>query len=305
MFVPYSHGNGNTYSSRIWFDRYWETNSWGYRDREHGLKEASQKTKVMFLGDSFVAGHGIKNPADRISDIVAEEMGDQFEIHNLGRNGADSKVELKNLVAYPVKPDIVILSHIPNDIEHVNQPGTQQGFGPSQSTPDQEMVIPEPHLAGIGFLRFLSEGSFTLNYIYWKFNGFIEGVESVDLQEKPEDFGDSYITRYFDPPALAEHHADLQQIISWCKIREIPLLFLTFPETYDGAIDFTQNEINLPLANWLRPQNIPVLHAYDALKPIPMKDRIVNFNDLHPSEQAHQAVAELLMQKLKELGWLD
>lgn len=304
MYVPYSHGNGNTYGSRIWFNRYWQTNRLGYRDREPHVDSTTKTTKMMFLGDSFVAGHGIKDPEDRFSDIVGRKLGSQFAVYNLGRNAADTKEEYENLRKYPIKPDIVVLSHIPNDIEKVKRPGHQQGFGPIQNPKGNDLVQLSPQLAGTGFLRFLSQGSFTLNYIYWKFNGFIEGVEPVDLQQKPEDFGDNHVSCYFDPTALAEHHHDLHQIVDWCQSRDIRLLILTFPETYDGAIDFTQTAVNLPLESRFQPEGIPFVHAYKVLKPIPMADRVVNYNDLHPSTTAHQAVARMLMDKFRELGWV-
>jgi hypothetical protein len=80
MFIPYSHGNGNTYGSRIWFDRYWQVNSLGFRDGEPP-SPAEQKPILAVLGDSFVAGHGVEDPADRFSDLLAAKMGD--DVHGL------------------------------------------------------------------------------------------------------------------------------------------------------------------------------------------------------------------------------
>lgn len=69
MFIPRSHGVGHSLGSNLWFGYYWKPlNSFGYRDREPDPSRPS----VLFLGDSFTAGHGINHKKDRFSDQVGE-----------------------------------------------------------------------------------------------------------------------------------------------------------------------------------------------------------------------------------------
>ena len=68
VFVQ-SDGGNSTLVSKRWFQKYWNPiNSDGYRDYEHIWKE-----HVLFIvGDSYIAGHGIKNIDDRLSSILAK-----------------------------------------------------------------------------------------------------------------------------------------------------------------------------------------------------------------------------------------
>ena len=73
MFVPKSYGKGDpaNLSERLWFAKYWKANQLGYRDLELADKNFEGKYKIVILGDSYVAGHGIKNPEDRFSNILS------------------------------------------------------------------------------------------------------------------------------------------------------------------------------------------------------------------------------------------
>ncbi|MEM0998765.1 MAG: GDSL-type esterase/lipase family protein [Bacteroidota bacterium] len=295
MFIPYSHGNGNTYSSRIWFDRYWELNRFGYRDAEWELNGNSTRPRLFVLGDSFVAGHGIEDPAERFSDRLAARLNSQIQVFNLGKNGANTRAQFDSLDAFPLVPQILILSHIPNDIEGLRMPRKSEGSH-----------YPQPIYRGSvpPFLEVLSRGSFFLNYGYWKFNGFIEGFEVNEEKERTADFGDHYIRLYDEAAVARVHRRHLEMIIDWCRHRQVKLLVLTFPELFESGIDFSQSHVNEPLAEWLTERNIPVVHAYDVIRGLPEADRIVNYNDLHPSAAAHAAVAEQLRWELARLGWI-
>jgi hypothetical protein len=214
-----------------------------------------------------------------------------FTVCNLGRNGADTKEELEILQNYPVRPDLLLLCHLPNDIEKVQPPP------PSTTSPQIQK-------GSIKFLKFLSRGSFVLNYGFWKFNGFVEGFEKNEVRTNAEQFGNDYIRWHFRESSRQEHRADLKAIVDLCRENGTQLLVLTFPELYDEAIDFTHQQISLPLESWFSGFKVPVVHAYDVLRPLPESDRIVNQNDMHPSVAAHRAVADLILRRLDELGWL-
>ncbi|MDH3509084.1 MAG: hypothetical protein OEQ25_18240, partial [Gammaproteobacteria bacterium] len=63
VFMPQSHGAGYTLGARNWFDYFWSANEIGYRDKP--LQEVDRgKPRILVVGDSFTAGHGIRNPDD-------------------------------------------------------------------------------------------------------------------------------------------------------------------------------------------------------------------------------------------------
>src|SRR5262245_21618978 len=65
--IDRSHAVGYTLAARLWFARHWTPpgNSFGYRDVEH---PDDGKKKLFVLGDSFVAGMGIRDVRERFTD---------------------------------------------------------------------------------------------------------------------------------------------------------------------------------------------------------------------------------------------
>ncbi|MEN6422361.1 MAG: hypothetical protein ABFD76_10490, partial [Smithella sp.] len=70
MFIPRSHSADYTLASKLWYAKYWKPiNSLGFRDNE----PANNNHVILFVGDSFTAGHGLKSVEDRFSNIVGKE----------------------------------------------------------------------------------------------------------------------------------------------------------------------------------------------------------------------------------------
>ena len=66
-----------TLSAHKWFERHWKPiNSMGFRDVEHSSASLAGKRVVMVVGDSFVTGFGIEDPADRYTNILGKRLGD-------------------------------------------------------------------------------------------------------------------------------------------------------------------------------------------------------------------------------------
>ena len=57
--------------SQRWFNRYYIQNAAGFRDNvEYSLTIQPGRRRVSFLGDSFLAGHGVKSVEDRFANIT-------------------------------------------------------------------------------------------------------------------------------------------------------------------------------------------------------------------------------------------
>ena len=90
LFFAQSDGFNLTMSSRKWFERYWQpVNSLGYRDVEPAPRKDGEKI-VMVLGDSFAAGHGVDNAADRFGDVLGRKLGQGWRVVNAAKIGWDS-----------------------------------------------------------------------------------------------------------------------------------------------------------------------------------------------------------------------
>ena len=182
-----------------WLDRYWHTNSLGFRDREWTLDELSQRQTVFVLGDSFAAGWGTKDPADRFSDVLAARLGDDYAVVNLGVYGTATPEQLETLKNYPYKtPDTVILQYFLNDI---NYAGLKLGLLPDPApTPP---LVRESYLANFIYWRYLNNAVSNAqdfnDWWEWSYNAYDNvGIWSVHEQEI-KDFI-HYVDEYWRGP---------------------------------------------------------------------------------------------------------
>jgi lysophospholipase L1-like esterase len=95
-------------------------NSFGMYEREVALKKAPGVTRIAMLGDSFMQGvHPVIG--HRMSEVLADKLGDKFEVLNFGISSVGTVQELfiyRHKVK-PFKPDVVILGLLTgNDIRN-------------------------------------------------------------------------------------------------------------------------------------------------------------------------------------------
>lgn len=265
-FIPRSHGWDTSHSARNWFQYYWTNNDVGFRDEDLEEKDLA-KPALFFVGDSFTAGHGIKNPANRYSDILSKRL-DGHEVYNLGMRGADSRIEYELMMDYPTKPDFIVLQYYGNDIVELSK---KQGKTlPQYSAYDSLSSIEE----------LLIRGTYLGNYLYWKFP-----------QTDRSEFNDFLITSYKDSTLMAQHKSDLQKFIDYSTDRKVPLVVVLFPYLFD----LKSSEVYIgPLVDFFSRQQVPVLNVSEIVVDLPLEKRMVNANDAHPSEMVHQLVAEML-----------
>ncbi|HHG85134.1 MAG TPA: SGNH/GDSL hydrolase family protein, partial [Bacteroidetes bacterium] len=207
MFFTNTHRFNGTLASRSWFIRNWELNAEGYRDRPYDVQKIEGKTKVLLLGDSFVAGHGLKNPEDRFSNLLQKELGENYYVFNLGVGGSDVADEFQRLKAFSYRPDYLLYSYYPNDIERDGEMGG--------------LVLPKPRSYNdVWFIpRFFIRRSYLLNFIYWQFPHY---DELVDYK--------GYLKQCYSFPKVMEiHTAHLDSIIDFAKQFEAPMAAVVFP----------------------------------------------------------------------------
>ncbi|MCB9236219.1 MAG: SGNH/GDSL hydrolase family protein [Bacteroidia bacterium] len=266
MFVPKTIGSSRNLSSRLWFDWYWKPlNSQGFRDAEPA--ESSRK-KVFFLGDSFTAGQGIEHPADRFPDLYQSRMGDQFQVQILADCGANSAMQLKYLMDYPLAPDALVLAWFVNDIEGA---ATAEGldFQPQLSLFDQ------------GVFQFIINRSYLLSFVYGTW-------------PRTTDFGyGEFFARAWSKPYIVERHlAQLDQFAKYSQARRIPFQVILFPRLRDpkGSAPYLK-----VVRDHLQEMDIPTLDLTPVVESVPLPERVVSRYDDHPGPALHAQVAEKLV----------
>lgn len=245
-----------------WMARYWQTNSLGFRDREWHPEDWAGKKTVVIVGDSFTAGWGVENPADRFGDVLAQHLGDNYAVLNLGAPGSATRSQLKTLQNNPVKkPDVVILQYFLNDIEDAALSVGQ--FQQSSPTPDW---IRESYLA---------------NYVYFlQGSGFGEGYWAWEY-EKYDNYGIWQI-----------HQQELEDFINYVESTGARLIVVIFPNMQDPfhSIPYVDRVAQVFQA---RGEN-NVLKLFDAVAAWDPATVIVSPHDAHPSAAFHHYVGDEL-----------
>jgi len=108
--------------SKRWYDRYFRQNIQAFRDNvDYTLQIPHGKRRISFVGDSFTAGHGIKEVENRFANRI-RETNPQWEVQVLANVGADTGGEhdmLKDAIQLGCQLDQVVLVYCLNDIQDI------------------------------------------------------------------------------------------------------------------------------------------------------------------------------------------
>jgi hypothetical protein len=276
MWVGKSHHQNDTLTSRVWFARHWESNELGYRDRP--ITQDSTTRKVLLVGDSFGAGHGVKRMQDRMGEVLESQLGAGWRVYNACYPGLDTRNEFLGMVRYPVKPDYIVLQWYPNDIE---KPAFESGYRLSGDHPYGRLSAP---------IRFFVERSYLLNYLFW-------------LNPKDERIASyaKFSERSFrDTKVMDLHQHDLGMFVRWSKVQHIPMVVVPFP--YLGLTAEEQNT-TAPIKEYFSSEGVPVVDVDALVEGKPIDQMVVNDADGHASALLHRLVGEKLAEVFAEQHW--
>ncbi|MBN1219379.1 MAG: SGNH/GDSL hydrolase family protein [Anaerolineae bacterium] len=261
-----------TLAGQNWFKRYWRVNSLGYRDKEWMPEMLAGRTRVMVLGDSFVAGHGINNPEDRFSDVLGQMLGDGYAVLNVGKLGAETKEQFDLARDYPYPPDILVLSFYINDIADTYT---------SMRVSQPNFVSRPPPLAA---------DSYAVNFFYWR-------IYRLGPHEWSNNYWDWLRGLYNDPLVWQAYREVLLEIIEFTREKDIKLVVVVFPNLL--AIEESQ-PITSKVVNLFQEEGIPVVDVARLVAGQEPKSLVVNAVDWHPNESVHRLVAEALYQLIHD-----
>ena len=277
LFFAQSDGFRYTLASRNWYDRYWQENSLGYRDEEWVPEELAGKTKVMVVGDSFVAGSGIADPEDRFANQLGHLLGDDYVVFNVSSPGWDTFDEVEAIVDYPYPPDILILSYYINDIE-----GAAYASGAQR---------PQIRRDPPAWLLSLVNNSHAINFLYWRL-----------IRLGPQEWADVYWNDWLkqigtDPEIRWRHQQELLTIVEGAASEQIPLFVVVFPNL--SALEESQF-LTQPIINLFQEHDVSVLDVSQLLAGRDLAEITVNAIDSHPNEAINLEVAEHLYQMMRQ-----
>ena len=273
FFIPKSHFFGNTLASKNWHNYYkYPINSYDFHDYEPRRK----KHTILFVGDSFTQGHGIKNIKDRFSNKI-QEYDNSYSCINIGKNGLDSKQEFTTMLEFisksNIKPKTIILQYFGNDIE-----------GIAYSKIKKKSKEPYSNLSKSS--KLLIKGSYLINYLYW-----------IYPHEDYKPYLDYLKKAYSNPEIVKEHMADLNNFVDYSAKNKINLKVLIFPFLVDSKLsdEIYENKIK----SFFKSKNIETLSVKELVKKIDENKLIINKNDGHASILVNKIIAEKLYKTLK------
>lgn len=274
MYIPQSHEGVLTKASQIWWTKYWKpVNSLGYRDKE--IDSASTKKKILVIGDSYAAGHGLENVADRFSNLLEQKLGaDRYVVYNLGVSGADTRDEASRLEKFPVKPDVIVLQYFLNDIEKV---GKEKGLTLTGSETYSDLKGP---------LATMVKRFYLPNFVYWQ------------LPHTQFSTFEDFVSRsYRDTTVLNPHLRDLSKIIAYRDSTGAKMYTVIIPFLFqlDKSSGFTR-----PVEEYLKTNGVTVVTLNDEIAKIPEKERIVGKNDAHASAKVNAIISEKLFKVMQQ-----
>ncbi len=111
-----------------------QTNSAGFRDREHAQKKPAGVARVLVLGDSTTAGHGVPDAeklyTSRLERLLNADGASRFEVFNMGVGGYHTLQEVETLRVEGLKyePDVVIVLVCLNDFDLRSDGGVEEAL---------------------------------------------------------------------------------------------------------------------------------------------------------------------------------
>lgn len=275
-FIPRSHGVGFAYADRNWRYYYQALNEDGYRDNL-SKKRLINGQKLLFVGDSFTEGQGIKKEAKRYSNIVYRELSACYEMYNLGKRGMSSLDQLELVENLNMEVDVMVFQYFGNDIE-----GDAKKLGFTR--------LPIIGYADLEVLsKMLVKSSYLLNYLYWLY---------------PKDYLNGYLNYleycYTTPEIFNTHEKTLEKLKEVCKEKNIRVYVLILPFLQDIG---KSNSLYISRISRLlddKDNNFQVIPIGDRISEVEKSQRIINSNDPHASEYINKIIAEEIMKEIEE-----
>jgi hypothetical protein len=277
LFFLQSDNLGYTLASKRWGERYWHPiNSFGYRDIEHPEAQFRDRKTLFVVGDSYVAGMGMADPAKRFPDVLQKLLGQPWVVVNIAMNGWNTVNELTAIENYPHSPDLIVLAYYVNDIE-----------GAAWKAGLRRPVLVEPPR---GLLAEVVNRSYLFNFLYWRVFRFRNSAEMARVYTE-------YIARcYGDDRVWQLHVAELQGIVELGQRRNSKLIVLIIPDVTDIT---GSRAITTKVASFFRNFQVRVVDITDRLEGRDVRQLVANRFDAHPSESMHNEIASVLLGEVR------
>lgn len=278
-FYDQTDSYGVLKTTDAWFKRHYHNNQMGVRDNvEYPVKKQPGRPRIVFLGDSFTAGHGVKDVENRFANLIRKTRPD-WEVHAIAANGFDTGEEIRVLgeaFQQGYEADAVVLVYCLNDISDI--------IPPWQESLDR--VYEDFSKTNI-----LIQNSFALNYFYYR----LKRYSSPELRDYY-----SFVREAYDGEVWEEQKKRLGLFRDVLAYRGTKLFAVIFPFLQELGPDYSYHKVHEKLAAFWKEQQVPSLDLLPVYETYPSKQLVVNRFDAHPNEFAHELAAKRIDEFLKK-----
>ncbi len=270
------------------------TNSHGFRSPEIPVAEPPGAVTIVGLGDSVMFGHGVGDGEcylDRLGELLRERRpGTEWRIVNTGVPGYNTVMQVETLErkVLAFSPDLVVLGVVDNDYEPPQYVRTADEITDLSRSFLLEWVV--ERLTGESLMA--QEGRALTHRDAWQ-----KGAGVAAPPRYAELYGKQGFEDALDRLAALsdEHEFSVIAFLSLDSERGAEMLAACERRGFFSVNQ--QDELSRRLEEETgRPFDWKDLIA---------SDFVVSPGNLHPSVRTHRMSAELLLEELEEVGWID
>jgi len=257
-----------------WYRKYVNFNKWGFWEKN--VEELSPRPEVFTIaavGDSFTFGQGLKGKEKRFTELLQQKLNagcaKKVRVINFGLGGADTlqETEIVRNYASAVKPDVVLLCYLANDIEVAKVFKGRDQFS--------------------NLIEIMTAINPTLNFLYWKIWG----------PSQYQFFGLRYVANllfaYCQDAAFAKHAADLETFVKEVRRAGAKPVFviLPFPSMWSVVANDMRPIVYGKIKNKITEMKVPIIDLTSLEIDVPLAKFSINGMDSHPNEAMHKIFA--------------
>lgn len=269
---------GMTRVNQDWLARYYHRNNVNLRDSvDYALKLQPGVRRLTFIGDSFTAGHGIKDVEQRFVNRVRRALGD-WDVQCHAINGLDSLYQLRHieqLIAGGYQFGLTVLVYVPNDI--------------MQTIPSQDHPVEQVRAAADP--PWIARHSYLFNT--WYYRWYLSRHEATASYY-------TFLPKLYEGAAWQTQQALLARMQREIESHDGRLIVVTFPFLHELGPDSPFRGVHEKLAAFWKERNVPYLDLLPIFEAHGDEDLIVSRRDPHPNELAHQLAAEAVTAFIRE-----
>lgn len=282
LFVHQTDAFNMTTISKRWLRMHIdaERNQAGFRDRREFEKQVPPGVRrIVFFGDSFTAGHGVRNMADRFPDRIEQALNERqpghWQVTNLGEPGYDVSL-IEGLMSATFRKE----KYAADECVYVCMLNDIEGYDPRTVPVIKTIQQAQPRF-------WLWTRTYFFNWLYFRWQQFRAG-RTVDYFP--------HLAESYSTPAWEGMAQSIRQMQFTCRDSGVRLRIVVFPFLHDLKSPDRFQPAREKICRLGDELNVPVLDLYLLLMEHQNERLTVNRFDNHPNEACHQLVAEYLVE---------